>query len=225
MNSSATYACSADGGEGLLRLAEKPIQEQFGQQIIDAFADFARADLKPPSDLEQAEFSHVTDVALRRRLAEVFYGVRWIYKLGLALLTEDTERAAHVRAQIVDYASVSEALLSDCLAHAMRNGHIVGIAHTFKDPDRQRQPMAWNLGNPEPRLRKQTFWWMIRIAHEFGVINRNLAADLNWLRRERNAVHLQGAFGKKAYLNHSRTAFNVVRRTIRQTKAWKAAHP
>ena len=124
-----------------IRLAEKPIQEQFGQRVIDAFADFARSDLKAPAELAADEFSHVTNPDLRQRLAEVFYGVRWIYKLGLAMLTEDTERAAHIRAQIVDYASVSEALLADCLAHAIRNGHTVGTAYTYKDPDIQRQPI------------------------------------------------------------------------------------
>ena len=82
-------------------MPNKPIQEQFGQQVIDAFAQFARSDLKTPDELEADEFSHVSDATLRRRLAEVFYGVRWIYKLGLALLTRDAERAAHVRAQIV----------------------------------------------------------------------------------------------------------------------------
>jgi len=98
----------------------KPIQEQFGAQVIDVFAAFARADLKTPAQLEADEFSHVTDDSLRMALAQVLYGVRWIYKLGPALLTKDEERAAHVRAQIVDYASVCEGLLSYCVAHAIR---------------------------------------------------------------------------------------------------------
>jgi hypothetical protein len=102
---------------------DKPIQEQFGQQVIDAFAKFARSDLRSPADLAANEFSHISDASLRKHLSEVFYGVRWIYKLGLALLTKDEERAAHVRAQIVDYGSVSEGLLSHCVEHAIRNGH------------------------------------------------------------------------------------------------------
>ena len=149
----------------------KPIQEQFGQQVIDTFAEFARSDLKSPTELEGDEFSHVTDATLRRRLSEVFYGVRWIYKLGLALLTKDAERAAHVRAQIVDYASVSEGLLSHFIAHAIRQGHTRGIAYTFRDPDKQLRPITWNAANPEPTLRRQSLWWFIRIARDFGIIN------------------------------------------------------
>jgi hypothetical protein len=49
-------------------LAEKPIQEQFGQRVIDAFAAFARADLKSPQALASDEFAHVTNATLRHRL-------------------------------------------------------------------------------------------------------------------------------------------------------------
>lgn len=206
---------------------DKPIQEQFGQQVIDAFAQFARSDLKSPDELENDEFSHVSDATLRRRLAEVFYGVRWIYKLGLALLTRDAERAAHIRAQIVDYASVSEGLLADCIAHAIRNGHTAGTGYMFRDPDRQQLPIRWNTANPEPMLRRQSFWWMIRIAREFGIINADLEAELDWLRTQRNTVHLQerSAVGKIAFLNQSKRAFSAVTRAIRQTKTWKTARP
>jgi hypothetical protein len=156
----------------------------------------------------------------------VFYGTRWIYKLGLALLTKEAERAAHIRAQIVDYASVSEGLLSDCVAHAIRHGHTVGTAYTYRDPDRQAQPITWNAGNPEPMLHRLSFWWLIRIARDFGVITAALGDDLHWLRRQRNTVHLQerSALGRAAFLNQSRKAFDIATRTIRQTKTWKAAH-
>ena len=123
-------------------MPDRPIQEQFGQEVIEAFAKFARADLKTPLQLKADEFSHVADQALREELAQVFYGVRWIYKLGLALLTKDEERAAHVRAQIVDYASVCEGLLSYCLAHAIRQNHDIGTAHHWSDPDRRAKPIT-----------------------------------------------------------------------------------
>lgn len=163
-------ACPVESAELLSPTAPgKPIQEQFGQQVIDAFAQFARSDLKSPGELEGDEFSHVSDATLRRRLSEVFYGVRWIYKLGLALLTRDAERAAHIRAQIVDCASVSEGLLAHCLAHSIRNGHTTGTGYMFYDPDKQQRPIKWNTANPELTLRRQTFWWMIRIARDFGI--------------------------------------------------------
>src|SRR5436309_3215232 len=125
-------------------MPDKPIQELFGQKVIEAFAAFARADLDDPTVLAANSFSHVTDAQLRKELSQVFYGARWIYKLGLALLTRDEERAAHVRAQIVDYASVCEALLFYCLAHAIRKGHTIGTGYQWMDPNTKRKPLNWN---------------------------------------------------------------------------------
>ena len=145
----------------------------------------------------------------------------------MALLTTEAERAAHIRAQIVDYASVSEGLLAHCLVHAIRNGHVVGTGYQFRDPDIRKQPITWNTANPTPMLRRQTFWWMVRIAREFGIIDPSLETDLDVLRKQRNTVHLQqrSAVGKTAFLNQSKRGFETAMRTIRQTKAWKASHP
>jgi hypothetical protein len=205
----------------------RPIEEHFGERVIQAFADFARADLKPPADLARDEFAHVSDISLRTALAQVFYGVRWIYKLGLALLVRDEERAAHVRAQIVDYASVCEALLSYCIAHAVRNGYTSGLTWRFADPDTQKRPISWDPTAPERALRKQTLWWLIRIAREFAIISTPLAGELDWLREQRNTVHLRerASLGKTAFLNQSKRAFTLTTRLLVQTKTWKGTHP
>jgi len=159
-------------------------------------------------------------------LAQVFYGARWIYKLGLALLTKNEERAAHVRAQIVDYASVCEGLLSFSIAHAIRRSHTVGTAYGFTDPDVQAHPITWNPASPEITLSKRNFWWLIRISREFGIVNPDLATDLHWLREERNSVHLRrfAAVGQRAFIHQSKHAFRIVTRTISQTRTWKATH-
>jgi hypothetical protein len=208
-------------------LSSKPIQEQFGERVMEAFADFARADLKPPAQLQGEDFAHVSDPTLRRRLADVFYGARWIYKLGLALLTRDEERGAHVRAQIVDYASVAEGLLSHCIAHAVRNGYVRGSGYEWDDPDRQQRPLRWNRARPEIIINKRSFWWLIRIARDFGIVDTGVEGNLQWLRNQRNAVHLRqrSSLGKIAFLNQSKQAFDIVLTVIRQTQRWKAAHP
>lgn len=205
----------------------KPIQEQFGERVINAFAEFARADLRTASELEAEEFLHVSDPQLRRALAQALYGVRWLYKLGLALLAKDEERAAHIRAQVVDYASVCEGLLSDAVAHAIVNRHVAGESYKWADPDRKLRPLDWTTHNPVRLLGKQPLWWLIRVSRDCDVVDGKLARDLDWLRRQRNAVHLRQrvALGQYAFLSQSRRAFQVVARTIRQTRIWKVAHP
>lgn len=205
----------------------KPIQEQFGERVIASFTDFAREDLDDPETLEASSFDHVSDAKLRRELAQVFYGARWIYKLGLALLTKEEERAAHVRAQIVDYAAVCEALLSFSLAHALSRGYAAGTAYKWNNPDQQRDQTAWNLASPERTLSKRSMWWLICIARDFGIVTTNLGKDLQWLREQRNTVHLRAraSLGPTAFLNQSRRAFKATTTTIRQTKSWLEAHP
>ena len=99
--------------------SSKPIQEQFGQVIIDAVSQFAAIDLPTVASLESGAFSHVGDAQMRKRLCEVFYGARWIYKLGLALLVKNEQQTAHVRAQITDYGAVCEGVLVDMIDHSM----------------------------------------------------------------------------------------------------------
>lgn len=200
----------------------KIIQEQFGEKVIEAFAEFARADLEQPKELEKSTFSHVRDPELRLDLAQVFYGARWIYKVGLALLTRDEERAAHVRAQIVDYAAVCEALLSYCIAYAMRQGHVVGSDYEFDDLNRQTKPIRWNLKSPELQLAKRSLWWLARVSKDFGVIDGTLEAEVQWLREQRNTVHLRAraSLGPTAYLNQSKRAFKATTETIHQTRVW-----
>ena len=107
-------------------MSNKIIQEKFGQAIIDAMANFAKNDIKDVAALEADEFSHVADPAMKTALAETLYGARWLYKLGLALLANNQEQFAHVRAQIVDYASVAEALLADLIVQAYRKNKLQG---------------------------------------------------------------------------------------------------
>jgi hypothetical protein len=205
----------------------KPIQEQFGERVIQAFAEFARTDLPTPADLEANEFSHVSDASMRRSLAQVFYGTRWIYKLGLALLTKNEERAAHVRAQIVDYGSVAEGLLSYSVAHAIRRGHTKGTDYQWQDPDHKQRQIAWNAASPERQIAYRPFWWLIRIAHDFKIVDGPLQSDLVWLKDERNSVHVRkrASMLQATFLNESKRAFGVVNRTIEQTKTWRALHP
>jgi len=204
-------------------LSDKPIQATLGERLIALVADFARADVPTPDQLAASEFAYVEDRALRAALADVYYGARWLYKLGLALLVKDTERAAHVRAQLVDYASICEALLSDAIGVAIRKGRYVGDVWKYSDPDRKSRPIPWELREPAALLSKQTFWWFVRIAREFGIVGDELTGSLDWLRNQRNAVHLRqfASLGHAAYLNQSKKAYGIMMQTISETKSWR----
>jgi len=211
--------------------SRKPIQEYIGERAIEAFTEFARSEIPELDELENGMFRHVKEPKLRHAMAQVFYGSRWIYKLGLVTLAREEERAAHVRAQIVDYASLCEALLSYCNGYAIDRKHTRGSAHLYVNPDEpvaaKKRAINWGRFSTEATLRQQSFWWHARIAREFGIISKTLFDTVDWMRKERNAVHVRQrvALGAAAYLNESKRAFQVLLDTTERTKAWIATHP
>lgn len=207
-------------------MSSKIIQEQFGQEIIDAMARFAKRDIKEPAALAADEFSHVQDGALRTALSETLYGARWLYKLGLALLANNVEQFAHVRAQIIDYASIAEALLADLIVQAHGKGKLAGTQYERRYT-RGTAPLKWNAADPAETVSHTTFEWRIKVAHESGIIDSNLSGQLNGIRTRRNTVHLTEKVmaGVVYYAGLAKRSNEAMRETIRQTKAWAAANP
>ena len=202
----------------------KVVQEHFGDAIIQAVSEFAKGDLPTVDALKATDFSHVSDPHLRDILAETFYGARWIYKLGLALLVKDAEQMAHVRTQVMDYGAVCEGLLSDALLHALQTNRMRGQKHRYVDFLNLQRPINWQVQNRLARLMKQSFFWHIEVAREEQIISAQLRLDLDDMRQERNTVHMR-ARTHKAFVGTSKNLFDTVLSTIRQTKAWRAANP
>ena len=200
------------------------IQEHFGEAIIEAMASFAKRDLRSVNSLTLTEFSHVTDPKLRQALAETLYGARWIYKLGLALLVKNEEQMAHVRAQVLDFGSVCEGLLSDSIFHGLDRAILIGQKYRYADTANSRRPINWTVQNKLSQMMKQSFHWHIEIAEEEGIVSAPLAARLHAMRRERNTIHLR-ARTHQAFLGTSKSLFGIVTDTIAATKAWRTANP
>ena len=207
-------------------MSSKLIQEQFGQEIIDAMARFAKRDIKEPAALQADEFSHVQDPDLKSALAETLYGTRWLYKLGLALLASNVEQFAHVRAQIIDYASIAEALLADVIVQAHGKGLLAGTQYQLKYT-KGATPLTWNNANPSETVAHTTFEWRIKVAHESAIIDTALSGQLNSIRTRRNTVHLTAKVlaGVNYYAGLAKRSHEAMHETIRQTKAWVAANP
>jgi hypothetical protein len=201
----------------------KPIQEQYGDAMLTALHAFCEADLDPVDQLEASHFSHVDESGLRRALAETMYGARWIYKLGLALLVRDDKQLAHVRAQVIDYGSVCEGLLSSMIHHALQGGHTAGEKHKFSNTAKLTNPIKWSTGNKLPQLKNRSFHWLIEVAEDEKIVLPANAKRLHELRKNRNVVHVR-ARTYKAYLGTSKKFYRVLSDTLDQTKAWKSLH-
>lgn len=200
---------------------KKVVQEAFGESIIKMIVDFVKNDLKSIADIEQDEFSHVKDAQLRRAISETFYGARWIYKLGLALLVRDEIQIAHVRSQVVDYAAVCEGLLSDCILHGLNNERMKGKRFAFSDTVKLQGAINWNIQDRLPELKKRSFYWNIEVSSEEDIISQKTTKKLHAMRKERNTVHLRERT-YHAYIGTSKSLFHTVMTVISDTKAWRS---
>ncbi len=202
------------------------IQAMFGQAVIDAISNFAKNEIQTPDEIAATDFAHVSNQDLQIALSETLYGARWLYKIGLALLTSNLEQSAHIRTQVIDYASVCETLLADIILQAYRKGIMAGQQRNFFDLKKHKQ-LYWNANNPLVTINKTTFEWRIKVAEEEGIINSALATHLNSIRTHRNTVHLTQKVmsGSSYYVGLAKKSYTTLHELIIQTKIWVESNP
>lgn len=200
------------------------IQEKFGQLIIDGFSEFAKTGIPDTNKLDTTWFDHVQEQSIRDALCDTLYGARWIYKIGLALQVSNKELYAHVRAQVIDYISVSETLLNEMIVHARNKNILIGNHWQYKDLYMNpKNKIKWaQVTNVRATVERQSFAWLILVAEEEKIITQPLAKSLQRMRLVRNTVHItERAKNQSAYsLNSSSEAFKVMQQAINETKSW-----
>ncbi len=201
-------------------MIDNRIKIMFGDAVIQALTEFARSGIPDPANMDATWFEHIQDKKVRAAVCDTFYGARWHYKIGLALLVRNKEQYAHVRAQVIDYASICETLLVEMIIHGIRKAKLSKQQYKFMDFQKTKL-LIW-ANAIRKTAEKQTFAWYIHVASEEGIIDDQLSADLEQLRLLRNTVHItERAKKSNAYsLNVSDDAFGIMQRTINQTKSW-----
>ncbi len=197
----------------------KVIQEQFGDAVISAVADFCRKDIKTVSEYN-TQMAFIADANYRDAVSRTLYGARWIYKIGLALLVNNDEEIAHVRAQIIDYAAVCEGLLAYTVAKAIEQGIISGSYYKSVDRHNGKQAINWNrFTNKVEKCGKLGFFWCIKAAFDSGIILQSTHDRLDTLRKKRNSVHLPARTAYH-YINVSKDSYGAISSTANDIKQW-----
>ncbi len=201
-------------------MIDEKIKIKFGNSIIECLTEFARTGIPDSVKMDTTWFEHVQEKAVREALCDTFYGARWHYKVGLALLVQKQEQYAHVRAQVVDYASICETLLAEMLIHGVTNSKFTGSQYLYSDFQKKR-PLKW-VTNQRKTVEKQTFAWYIKVAEEEKIIDAPLVKAIEKIRVLRNTVHItERAKRNNSYsLQVSDEAFKTMQQTINQTKKW-----
>lgn len=202
--------------------ATKAIPEHFGKAVMEAVSNFARSGIADAAELDTKWFEHIKDDNVRLAICDTFHGARWIYKIGLALLVDGKEQYAHVRAQVIDYGSICEMLLSEMIVHGLSKGKFKGEQYKFKDTAKRQRTHWSRFADIRPAVQSQKFWWHIAVAREEHIIKADLATELNGLRAIRNTVHITEKINSNTtyHLPMSARALETLQKTINQTKSW-----
>ena len=203
------------------------IQNQFGQAVIDMVTNFGRSEIKTRQEFESDEFLHVNDPSLRTALAGTLYGARWMYKIGLGLLVDGDERNAHIRAQIIDYASICEALLSDLIRHCITRNLMTGTAYLTENCKTNGRQIQWQPGSVAEKMLKRSFWWLITVAADERILSTPDQIKLMQLKNLRNTVHLTliAANNHTYYIGLASRSYSSLYDVIRITKQYRNSHP
>lgn len=156
------------------------------------------------------EFDFIEDIELRKRLAQEFYVARYIYKLGEALLVDGDRLHAHVKFQIVQYASIYEAIIVHLLWGKFSEHSVLAeiqYHETFKNAG--KFPEDINVSNTDGEeiflcVKRQEktnpfsikFDDKVNAAVKIGFVESSIGEEVKEFYRLRNAIHLETAVKK-----------------------------
>jgi hypothetical protein len=170
----------------------------------NAIHDYCIRDL--PGDIEwhMNEFRFIPETELRKRLGRAFYTARYIYKLGEALSVSGDEQHAFVKFQIMQYASIYEAVISNLLWGSYRDhpavvaleshevltevsGFSKSVAATFDG-----KAMHAAIYKTKKKLRNNiAFGDKVDCAVKIGLVDDSYAKEIKELYTLRNLAHIE----------------------------------
>jgi hypothetical protein len=92
----------------------------FEANILTAVDHYAKSEIRS-REWHNEYFDFIRDPALRDRLGEEFYSARYIYKVLQGLSVQSELQVAQVRLQVLQYASIYEAVLHHLLFDLLSN--------------------------------------------------------------------------------------------------------
>ena len=108
--------------------------------------------------------------------------------------------------------------------HAIAGNLMAGQKWKYKDPTTSRRPITWTATSRAREMAHLNLFWYATVALDEGIIGPSCEKQIQWLRKQRNKVHVQGG-SLGSYLGTSMKAYRAVGATINDTKRWRRSHP
>ena len=195
--------------------------------------NYCKRDLPDNFEWYRNEFDFVADNDLQEELAKAFYSSRYIYKLMEGLAISGNELHAHLKFQIMQYASIYEAVINYLLLNRYKEHASVQAIQIHKAycpisalaaPTR----LTYEGNDAFICLHKdaKTPWRSIQFqdkvdaASNIGLIEKQLGKEIKEFYRLRNAVHIEAAAkrGIEYEVEEAKLAYRRMRPFIDQIK-------
>lgn len=175
------------------------------KEIRDKVNEYCENDVQP-IDKVRGYFSFIEDSALLERISVEYVAARYIYKLGEALGATDTALHAHAKFQVMQYASIYEAVISFLLFKKYENSDSVqrllydseikkapaGISEAISIRDAEGNSLFLAFRKTrEVALQTIKFDAKVAAAVEVGFLQDELGEEIKEFFRYRNGLHIE----------------------------------
>lgn len=211
--------------------------------------DYVLRDLVPDASNSQtpfkwfvSQFGFILDTNLKNKLGEAFYQARLMEKVREALGLKEGFNHAFVQFQILQYASIYEAVIDyklDQIHHVpevkllIRHENLARVKEAFGSATRltytdatgehELIPCRKVLGTQ--KLKEIQFAKRLKASVKVGIVPSNTADFIENLYEKRNCLHLINAAAKdyKPLVEMSKKAFESMRSFLNHVKSWSPA--
>ena len=224
-----------------------PLPKEVRQEVVDyVLRDLAPVDPPPKSPLKwfESRFGFILDSALKARLGEAYYQARLFEKLREALGLKEGFNHAFVHFQIVQYASIYEAVIDyrlDQLRHLPQVKSLIhheGLARvkealggatrlTYTDSTGEHELVPCRTTVGTQKLKEIQFTKRLKASVRIGLVPKDSEEFINKLYENRNCLHLINATAKdyEPLVEMSKKAFESMSAFLNHVKSWSPPQP
>lgn len=218
-------------------------KKQLDPQIATAVVNYCNKDLVPDADYDAEEqfesewfenyFDFLGDENLKKHLGTAFYQARFMYKLMSALRLPKAKHQGIVKFQIIQYASIYEAILDYILKRDFedeiteRHGDMVytpvpALSKDTKIFYKENPIYSCQKVKKKKAIRFMRIDWRTAFAVEKGIISEDVSKRICALYDLRNNVHILKATRNNYFptIRQSKDAFELMEEFVAQVKIY-----
>lgn len=219
------------------------------RDIITKVISCCNRDLVPDSNFKESDgyhsdwfksyFSFLNKEPIAKHLGEAFYQARFTYKLMASLRLPVFKHSAMVKFQIIQYASICEALLQEAIEtyyksdfekrYAIKEYILCSnaVSKDVKITNAQGQLYMCKLKEKKADIKRERIDHKTEFACEKGIISKDTKDNLDKLYDLRNNIHIlkavQNNYVPKLY--ESKNAFLLMQKMVEEVKKYYNTHP